>query len=156
MWRGSLRGEEEYDCRHSLGNPMTVRRPPPSSDPGDRTAWQRFLPSGPFALLPVRGGFHNIVWSTTPEAARDLEGLSPEAFADAANRVGSGSVYVRVYGLCLGGGYGDTMVEAVAEAHSNDVSPSILGTPLLPVRLFGICYPGITPRAGAWRPSARR
>ena len=56
------------------------------SEPNDRTAWQRFLPSGPFALLPVRGGLHNIVWSTTHDAARVLEKMDPEEFAEAANR----------------------------------------------------------------------
>ncbi|KAF5836845.1 flavin-dependent monooxygenase [Dunaliella salina] len=50
------------------------------------TAWQRFLPTGPLALLPVRNDLANIVWSTTPEAARALEQLSPEAFAAAANK----------------------------------------------------------------------
>ena len=30
------------------------------------TAWQRFLGTGPIALLPVRGGLANIVWTTTP------------------------------------------------------------------------------------------
>ena len=59
-------------------------------DPADRTAWQRFLPSGPFALLPVRGGFHNIVWTTTPEAARKLEVMGPSDFAEAANKVWTG------------------------------------------------------------------
>uniref|UniRef100_A0A6S8MSN8 Ubiquinone biosynthesis monooxygenase COQ6, mitochondrial n=1 Tax=Dunaliella tertiolecta TaxID=3047 RepID=A0A6S8MSN8_DUNTE len=50
------------------------------------TAWQRFLPTGPLALLPVRDDLANIVWSTTPEAARALEQLSPSAFAAAANK----------------------------------------------------------------------
>ncbi len=30
------------------------------------TAWQRFLDTGPIALLPVRGGLANVVWTTTP------------------------------------------------------------------------------------------
>ena len=68
---------------------MYFLSPPPTPDPADRTAWQRFLPSGPFALLPVRGGFHNIVWSTSHEAARALEALGPQEFAEAANRVGA-------------------------------------------------------------------
>ncbi len=54
------------------------------------TAWQRFLPTGPLALLPVRNGFSNIVWSTSPAQAAELETCSPDAFVAAVNEV-SGS-----------------------------------------------------------------
>lgn len=55
------------------------------------TAWQRFLPSGPLALLPVTedGRVSNVVWTTTPEEADRLCALGDEAFAaevDAALR----------------------------------------------------------------------
>lgn len=36
------------------------------------TAWQRFLPTGPLAFLPLRDGRCSIVWSTTPRQARQL------------------------------------------------------------------------------------
>lgn len=49
-----------YDQR---GVVATVTTSPAAND----TAWQRFLPEGPLALLPTRSGFSNIVWSTTPE-----------------------------------------------------------------------------------------
>uniref|UniRef100_A0A383VHV3 Ubiquinone biosynthesis monooxygenase COQ6, mitochondrial n=1 Tax=Tetradesmus obliquus TaxID=3088 RepID=A0A383VHV3_TETOB len=55
-----------------------------TAEPSD-TAWQRFLPTGPLALLPVRGGFSNVVWTVPPEMARQLEGLSSSQFADAVN-----------------------------------------------------------------------
>jgi hypothetical protein len=51
------------------------------------TAWQRFLRTGPLALLPLRGGYSSIVWSTTPHAARHLEVLSPAEFGRAINEV---------------------------------------------------------------------
>ena len=47
-------------------------------------AFQRFLPTGPVALLPVGepdAATANVVWSTTPEEADRLVGLSDEAFA---------------------------------------------------------------------------
>jgi 2-polyprenylphenol 6-hydroxylase len=41
------------------------------------TAWQRFLPDGPLAFLPLRDGRSSIVWSTRPEHAEHL--LAAEA-----------------------------------------------------------------------------
>ncbi|MBE0510516.1 MAG: UbiH/UbiF/VisC/COQ6 family ubiquinone biosynthesis hydroxylase [Chromatiales bacterium] len=40
--------------------------------------WQRFMPDGPLAFLPLPGGFSSIVWSTTPERAAELLAM-PEA-----------------------------------------------------------------------------
>uniref|UniRef100_A0A061SIF6 Ubiquinone biosynthesis monooxygenase Coq6 n=1 Tax=Tetraselmis sp. GSL018 TaxID=582737 RepID=A0A061SIF6_9CHLO len=52
----------------------------------NEVAWQSFLSTGPLALLPVRDGFSNVVWSTTPEIASALEAMGPEEFAAAVNR----------------------------------------------------------------------
>ena len=51
------------------------------------TAWQRYLPSGPLALLPVWGGaeWSNVVWTTSPARARQLRDLSDGAFAAAVD-----------------------------------------------------------------------
>lgn len=51
------------------------------------TAWQIFLPTGPLALLPARAGFSNVVWSTDPQHAQQLESLSQPDFAAAVNTV---------------------------------------------------------------------
>lgn len=50
------------------------------------TAWQRFLPTGPFALLPMGGTFSNIVWSTSPEIAQELKLMPSVDFVVEANR----------------------------------------------------------------------
>lgn len=45
------------------------------------TAWQRFLPAGPIAFLPLADGRSSIVWTTTPEHAQQLTGCAPELLA---------------------------------------------------------------------------
>lgn len=42
------------------------------------TAYQRFLPSGPIALLPLPNGYATLVWTTTPTQAAHLKSLSPQ------------------------------------------------------------------------------
>ncbi|KAG5187576.1 ubiquinone biosynthesis monooxygenase [Tribonema minus] len=49
------------------------------------TAWQRYLPRGPLALLPLWDGFASVVWSTTPEEAEELKALPPGAFLERLN-----------------------------------------------------------------------
>ncbi|KAK5171963.1 Transcription initiation factor TFIID subunit 2 [Saxophila tyrrhenica] len=50
-----------------------------------RTAYQRFLPSGPIALLPLPGNKASLVWSITASLANKLKSLSPQDFAAMVN-----------------------------------------------------------------------
>jgi 2-octaprenylphenol hydroxylase len=46
------------------------------------TCWQRFMPSGPLAFLPLPQGLSSIVWSTSPERAAELVAMPENQFLD--------------------------------------------------------------------------
>lgn len=54
------------------------------------TAWQRFLPSGPLALLPLADGNTSIVWSTTHDQAQALLDFSDDAFCEKLEQASAG------------------------------------------------------------------
>ncbi|MDH5547650.1 MAG: UbiH/UbiF/VisC/COQ6 family ubiquinone biosynthesis hydroxylase [Gammaproteobacteria bacterium] len=49
------------------------------------TAWQRFLPTGPLAFLPLDEKHCSIVWSTTQDESVRLCGLDEQTFIDELN-----------------------------------------------------------------------
>jgi len=66
----------DYAQRGVVAHVQTAR-------PHESTAWQRFLPSGPLAFLPLADGRCSIVWTLPePEAAR-IMALDDDAFRDA-------------------------------------------------------------------------
>ncbi len=50
-----------------------------------KTAYQRFLPTGPVAMLPMPGRYSTLVWSTTPENAAVLKALPAPDFLALVN-----------------------------------------------------------------------
>ncbi|XP_035530300.1 ubiquinone biosynthesis monooxygenase COQ6, mitochondrial [Morone saxatilis] len=51
----------------------------------NNVAWQRFLPTGPIAMLPLSDTESSLVWSTTHRLAEELLELDDESFVDAIN-----------------------------------------------------------------------
>lgn len=51
--------------------------------PHERTAWQRFLPSGPLALLPLDDGRCSIVWTLPEHEVARVMALDDDAFREA-------------------------------------------------------------------------
>ena len=56
-----------------------------SCAPDESIAYQRFLPAGPIALLPLPGPYATLVWSTTPANAAHLKSLSEPDFLAMVN-----------------------------------------------------------------------
>ena len=52
---------------------------------GFKTAYQRFLPTGSVAMLPLPGNHSTLVWSTTPKFAAHLKSLGPHDFISMVN-----------------------------------------------------------------------
>lgn len=52
----------------------------------NHTAWQKYLPTGPLALLPLWNGHSSIVWSTNVAESRRLQSLSGDDLVKEINR----------------------------------------------------------------------
>lgn len=66
----------DYDQRAIVAHVRTAL-------PHQETAWQRFLPSGPLAFLPLADGRCSIVWSAEETRCEELLALDDQAFAAA-------------------------------------------------------------------------
>lgn len=75
--------QRDYGQRAIVANLGTAR-------PHQHTAWQRFLPTGPLALLPLPGAMVSLVWSATDEKASALLALAPGEFNSAVTEASGG------------------------------------------------------------------
>ncbi|KAI9755948.1 MAG: hypothetical protein M4579_004079 [Chaenotheca gracillima] len=74
----------DYD-RHAVVATVRLEGEGWGQGPDEKIAYQRFLPTGPVALLPLPGNFSTLVWSTTPSHAAHLKSLPPSHFAALVN-----------------------------------------------------------------------
>lgn len=58
---------------------------PGRGGPDHKIAYQRFLPSGPVAMLPLPGNMASLVWSTLPERAAKLKSMKSADFCAVVN-----------------------------------------------------------------------
>lgn len=70
--------------RHGVVASLTMEGPG-WGGPEHKIAYQRFLPTGPIAMLPLPGNMSTLVWSTTPERAAVLKSLSHADFVAMVN-----------------------------------------------------------------------
>jgi 2-octaprenylphenol hydroxylase len=68
------RAGRDYDQAAVVAHLRTAR-------PHAETAWQRFLPAGPLALLPLRDGRVSTVWTMDPATARELCAVASPEFS---------------------------------------------------------------------------
>jgi len=60
--------------------------------PHRETAWQRFLPDGPLAFLPLADGRSSIVWTNAVAEAERLLGLDDQGFLSELNAASAGAL----------------------------------------------------------------
>ncbi|BFZ06958.1 hypothetical protein BsWGS_09997 [Bradybaena similaris] len=74
-----------HTVRREYGQSAVVATLVLADGPANNTAWQRFLPKGPIAFLPLNDKLSSLVWTTTPENAKHLLQVPRESFVDAVN-----------------------------------------------------------------------
>jgi 2-octaprenylphenol hydroxylase len=78
-------GQDHYHYnQHGLVAVVGKQRPNPG------VAWQRFLPGGPLAFLPLADGRSSIVWTRPSDEAKRLVALETEEFIEELNTASSG------------------------------------------------------------------
>jgi len=70
---------------NNMGIVATLHLATSPNQPND-VSWQRFLPKGPIAILPLTSTMSSLVWSTTQKEAKILMNLPDESFVDAINK----------------------------------------------------------------------
>ncbi len=64
---------EDYEQVAIVANVSTDR-------PQDGTAYERFTPSGPLAVLPLHDGSYGVIWTAAPDRAREILGFDDSTY----------------------------------------------------------------------------
>lgn len=74
---------DNYTCNYNqMGLVATLEL----CESGDNSvAWQRFIPTGPVAMLPLNDNMSSLVWTTTPDEAKTLAAMPAEDFVSLLN-----------------------------------------------------------------------
>ncbi|MEO1889422.1 MAG: UbiH/UbiF/VisC/COQ6 family ubiquinone biosynthesis hydroxylase [Cycloclasticus sp.] len=75
-----ISGIEDYGWEYQQKALVATVKPEKSHQ---NTAWQRFLPEGPLALLPLRDGLISIVWTSNTQTTEENLKLTDADFCDA-------------------------------------------------------------------------
>lgn len=78
--RSAIRARAGIDVRQEDYAQRAVVATVRAEQGNQATAWQRFMRTGPLALLPMAEDLFSIVWTTTPEESERLLALAPGAF----------------------------------------------------------------------------
>lgn len=78
-------GQDHYDYnQHGVVAVVGKQKPNPG------VAWQRFMPGGPLAFLPLQDGRSSIVWTRPANEAKSLMALNTEAFIETLESASAG------------------------------------------------------------------
>ncbi|KAJ2349533.1 putative ubiquinone biosynthesis monooxygenase [Coemansia sp. RSA 2618] len=97
------------------------------------TAYQRFLPTGPIALLPFPGGFANLIWSLDTELVQLLKGAHESVFpalVNAAFRLQDPEELEHIYAMLRAGADADAVIAEIK--WRLDVASRARGSSVLP------------------------
>lgn len=123
--------------RHGVVASLKLQEDVASHSEMYRVAYQRFLPTGPIASLPMPGNYSTLVWSTTPANAALLKSLSPTDFAAMVNAAFRLSPVDLEYMHTIPSGQADELEwrlqHATMDAHSS-WSPRALPAPVVEVQ----------------------
>ncbi|XP_063429191.1 ubiquinone biosynthesis monooxygenase COQ6, mitochondrial-like isoform X2 [Mytilus trossulus] len=120
---------EFHTLRSDYGQSGLVATLKLTGDTENNVAWQRFLPTGPIAMLPLSNTDSCLIWTTTTENAKHLKQLSEDSFIDAVNdafwhdrdmnslAISAGGILNGVLNNILPGG----------ASHSRQLPPTVVG-----------------------------